>query len=64
MRESLLAENLLIRPDGVAAELAASQRRGWAPHQLWYLFVLEMWMRAEAASGGRFATHVQGGVLV
>jgi len=33
----------------VLGELAASARRGWARHQLWYLFVLESWMRAEQA---------------
>ena len=51
MRESCLAENGWIRADAVAAELAASERRGWAPQQLWYLFVLEAWMRNEATSG-------------
>jgi len=64
MRESRLAEHGWIRSKHVVAELAASKQRGWAPHQLWYLFVLEMWMRAETASGDRFATHSSGGVLV
>ena len=64
MRDSLLGKHGWIRSQGVLAELAASRRRGWAPHQLWYLFVLESWMRAEAASGDLFATHSQSGVLV
>ncbi len=64
MRTSHLAERGLIRSEAVSTELAVSEQRGWAPHQLWYLFVLEMWMRAEAASRDRFATHSEGEVLV
>jgi asparagine synthase (glutamine-hydrolysing) len=48
MRESCLAEAGWIRRDAVLAELAAAARRGSAPQQLWYLFVLESWVRAEA----------------
>ena len=47
MRESRLAAQGWIRSEAVQAELAASARRGWAPRQLWYLFVLESWVRAE-----------------
>ena len=36
-----------VRSESVQAELAATARRGWARHQLWYLFVLESWVRAE-----------------
>lgn len=64
MRESRLAEHGWIRSEGVAAELAASERRGWAPHQLWYLFVLEAWIRHESATGDRSATTAHSGVLV
>ena len=46
LRSSRLAAHGWIRPEGVQAELAASARRGWAGLQLWYLFVLESWMRA------------------
>src|SRR5947207_5468593 len=35
-----------IRSEGLRAEITASARRGWARHQLWYLYVLESWMRA------------------
>jgi len=38
-----------IRSEGLRAELTASVRRGWARHQLWYLYVLESWLRAEHA---------------
>ena len=64
MRDSLLAERGWIRSSTVVRELAASRHRGWAPVQLWYLFVLESWMRAESPSGDLSATHSQAGVLV
>jgi asparagine synthase (glutamine-hydrolysing) len=47
---SLLAQHGWIRPEGVRAELATSTRRGAARQQLWYLFVLESWLRVEQAS--------------
>ena len=49
LRSSRLVAEGWIRSEGVLGELAASARRGWARHQLWYLFVLESWMRAEQA---------------
>src|SRR6266550_2523591 len=63
MRDSLLAAHGWIRSQGVVAELAASRRRGWASQQLWYLFVLETWMRAESRSGDLLAAHSHSGVL-
>ena len=36
-----------IRPAAVRKQLAAAGERGWASLQLWYLFVLENWMRHE-----------------
>ncbi|HVH68730.1 MAG TPA: asparagine synthase (glutamine-hydrolyzing) [Gemmatimonadales bacterium] len=50
LRSSRLAADGWVRPEGVVAEIAAARRRGHACHQLWYLFVLESWMRAEQAS--------------
>jgi asparagine synthase (glutamine-hydrolysing) len=49
LRSSRLVAEGWIRSESLLAELAASARRGWAPQQLWYLFVLESWMQAEAA---------------
>ncbi|PYR26785.1 MAG: asparagine synthase (glutamine-hydrolyzing) [Acidobacteria bacterium] len=63
MHDSLLAAHGWIRSQSVVAELAASQRRGWASQQLWYLFVLETWMRAESRSGDLLAAHSHSGVL-
>ncbi len=36
-----------IRGEAARRELDAAARRGWAPNQLWYLFVLESWLRFE-----------------
>lgn len=47
LRSSRLVEDGWIRAEGLRAELAASARRGWARQQLWYLLVLETWMRAD-----------------
>jgi len=47
LRSSRLVGDGWIRSEGLRAEITASARRGWARHQLWYLYVLESWMRAE-----------------
>jgi len=49
LRSSQLVGDGWIRSEGLRAEITASARRGWARHQLWYLYVLESWMRAEQA---------------
>jgi asparagine synthase (glutamine-hydrolysing) len=49
LRESLLAQQGWIRPEPVLRELASDPRGGHMPHQLWRLFLLEEWMRADAA---------------
>lgn len=46
-RNSALAEGGWIRPEAVLRCLHASASRGEAPLQLWYLFVLESWLRSE-----------------
>lgn len=45
--ESILAKKRLIRADRVLALWRESARTGIVPVQLWHLFVLESWMRAE-----------------
>jgi asparagine synthase (glutamine-hydrolysing) len=50
--EAALSESILEKEGWIRSGLALSQlglaaREGWAPHQLWYLFVLESWIRHE-----------------
>lgn len=45
--DSILDKEGWIRSDCVLSELHASTRRGWAAQELWYLFVLESWMKWE-----------------
>ena len=49
LRSSRLVGDGWISSEGLRAELRASAQRGRARHQLWYLYVLECWMRAEQA---------------
>ena len=46
-RDSLLQSEGWIRTDTAVAHLDLAARRGWAPNQLWYIFVLESWLRRE-----------------
>ena len=45
-QDSILDSEGWIRADSVIAQLGAAAGRGWAPQQLWYLFVLESWMKS------------------
>jgi asparagine synthase (glutamine-hydrolysing) len=47
LRESILNKEGWIRSGSVLSQLELAVRKGWAPYQLWYLFVLESWMRHE-----------------
>ena len=47
MQDSLLEREGWIRAGAVRSELARAARAGRAPHQLWYVFVLETWLRHE-----------------
>lgn len=49
MRDSLLARGGWINPQAVLRVLAATPNGAEAPLQLWYLLVLEEWMRHESA---------------
>jgi asparagine synthase (glutamine-hydrolysing) len=44
---SLLAKEGWIRPAAVLRQLERAGQRQWAPLQLWYLYVLEHWLRFE-----------------
>jgi asparagine synthase (glutamine-hydrolysing) len=47
LRDSLLAEQGWIRPAAALARLERAGREGAAPNRLWYLYVLETWLRQE-----------------
>lgn len=47
LRDSLLAREGWLNAEGCLAELARAAREGWAPKQLWYVYVLESWLRRE-----------------
>jgi asparagine synthase (glutamine-hydrolysing) len=59
VRDSLLVEEGWIRKEPVLAAIETASRGNWAPHQLWYLYVLESWLRREKeASPAREAARV------
>jgi asparagine synthase (glutamine-hydrolysing) len=47
LRDSLVEKHGWIRADAALARLEESVRRGRAPNQLWYVYVLESWLRHE-----------------
>ena len=51
LSDGALAANGYIEPAAVEKQLALAQQSGRAPLFLWYLFVLERWMRHEHAGG-------------
>lgn len=53
--DSLLAREGWINSGAALAQLEEAARRGSAPKQLWYLFVLEKWLRRER--GETIASH-------
>ncbi|MDP8981810.1 MAG: asparagine synthase (glutamine-hydrolyzing) [Acidobacteriota bacterium] len=57
--DSILAEQAVIRPDAVRRLLSASAKKEWAPVQLWYLFVLEAWLRRERDEYGRVSPSAE-----
>jgi hypothetical protein len=49
-RDSLLEKEGWIRSGPALRWLEKSTATGWAPKQLWYLFVLESWLRNNQTS--------------
>jgi asparagine synthase (glutamine-hydrolysing) len=47
LRESILDEEGWINSGAALGQLELAANRGWAPEQLWYIFVLESWLRCE-----------------
>ena len=51
LRASVLAREGWIRAEPTLSALARSAAQGYAPQQLWYLYVLETWLRHEQSEG-------------
>ncbi len=51
-RNSLLDEEGWVRAAPVLDQIALAARRGFAPIQVWYIFVLESWLRHERRAEG------------
>jgi asparagine synthase (glutamine-hydrolysing) len=47
LANSLLQQEGWIESKASLAQLDIAVKRGWAPNQLWYIFVLESWLRRE-----------------
>jgi hypothetical protein len=47
LRDSLAERHGWVRAGAALARLEEAARRGWAPNQLWYVYVLESWLRHE-----------------
>jgi asparagine synthase (glutamine-hydrolysing) len=56
-QDSLLDKEGWIIAPAVRRELAAAAQVGWAPKQLWYLFVLESWLRHERSTPAAMPSH-------
>lgn len=53
LRDSRLAREGWIRSEAILREMERAGRRGWAPKQLWYLYVLESWLGHERSDQPR-----------
>ena len=47
LRDSLAERHGWVRAGAALKRLEEAGRRGWAPNQLWYVYVLESWLRRE-----------------
>lgn len=47
LADSILASEGWINADRALLQLEMAERKGWASNQLWYIFVLESWLRHE-----------------
>jgi asparagine synthase (glutamine-hydrolysing) len=55
--DSLLEREGWIRSAPVLAQLERAARTGWAPKQLWYIFVLESWLKHERSRTESASLH-------
>ncbi len=53
LRGGLLEQQGLIHSGAVLEQLEKAAVNGWAPNQLWYLFVLEKWLRRQEDSAAK-----------
>ncbi len=53
LRDSLLEQEGWIHVEPTLAQLKRAELAGWAPKQLWYIYVLESWLRNEHKSQTR-----------
>lgn len=51
LETSILDREGWINSRAALARLSAAAEKGWAPNQLWYIFVLESWLRHELDAG-------------
>ncbi|HEX3186573.1 MAG TPA: asparagine synthase (glutamine-hydrolyzing) [Pyrinomonadaceae bacterium] len=51
LQPSILDREGWINSRATLDRLSAAAKEGWAPNQLWYIFVLESWLRHEQSSG-------------
>jgi asparagine synthase (glutamine-hydrolysing) len=56
MKESLLDKEGWIRADSVLRELNNAASKNWAPNQLWYVLVLELWLRRQQNDATTFTS--------
>lgn len=47
LQRSIVEEEGWIKVEPVLEQLAIATGKGWAPNQIWYIFVLEKWLRHE-----------------
>jgi asparagine synthase (glutamine-hydrolysing) len=58
LQTSILDREGWINSRAVLDRLAAAAEKGWAPNQLWYIFVLESWLRHEQTSASETLDEV------
>jgi asparagine synthase (glutamine-hydrolysing) len=49
LSDSILESEGWVNAEGALLQLEMAERKGWASNQLWYIFVLESWLRHERA---------------
>jgi asparagine synthase (glutamine-hydrolysing) len=50
LRDGMLARAEWIKPEPTLAMLARTASAGWVPNQLWYIYVLELWLQHELST--------------
>ncbi len=63
LADSIVASEGWINADRALLQLEMAERKGWASNQLWYIFVLESWLRQERAELNRTGTNAPEEVL-